>query len=363
MLTGIKKIYFLVANMGIGGTQRVTITLARWLLQKEITVKIIAVGGFKNQYVIPMELNYVCLEHTSNKNYLKTVSKLRKIIKNEQPDILITMGVPVGLFSVPAVAGLKTRHILSERNDPGNFMGKPIVGKISQGLMRFGDGFIFQTEDALKYYNSSIQKRGTVIPNPILANNIPDARSYEKKKKIVTMGRLIPQKNHSLLISAFNIFLQKHPDYELHIFGSGEMRESLLNSIRQLGIASKVVHHEACNDVLEKIADAQMFVLSSNFEGMPNALMEAMAMGLPCISTDCPCGGPRFLIQDGVNGFLVPLNDQNKMAKKMRELAEDSDLRARISIEAGKIKEQLDTQTICGHWYDYCSKVWSGNSL
>ena len=356
----LEKIVFIISNISIGGAQRVTLTLCRWFIKRGFNVKIIAVSTSSGNYVIPDNIEVEFLYHSSNLKVFHTIGRLKKYLQKERPQLVITMGVAPCLFSVPAVKSVKgIKHIISERNDPRHFLGKGIVKQLSRLMMKSGDGFVFQTEDAKIYYSKALSGRGIVIPNPILAENIPDAIHTEKKNYIVTMGRLTKQKNHNLLINAFDLFANSHPEYELHIYGSGELEEETKKFAKTKKTKYTIIFFAACNDVLERIKDAKIFVLSSDFEGMPNALIEAMAMGLPCISTDCPCGGPKFLIKNEKNGLLVPVGDVKSMTEAMNRLARSQVYRDQIGQEASKIRSRLSVEQISEMWIEYCEEIFN----
>lgn len=357
-MKSINKVIFVISNISIGGAQRITLILAEWLIKNGIDTKVVAVGESTGNYNIPEIIDVKFLGHSSNKKIVRTIYRLSRILKEEAPQLVITMGVTTCLFSVPAikmVPGIK--HIISERNDPRHFLGKLYVGKLSHLFMRSGDGFVFQTDEAKNYYSVKIQNKGIVIPNPILTANIPDALNEPKKNYIVTMGRLTKQKNHKILIDAFDEFYKCHSNYELHIYGSGELENITKEYASRKKSSKSIVFFEACNNVLECIKDAQIFVLSSDFEGMPNALMEAMAMGLPVISTDCPCGGPRYLVKDKTNGLLFPVGDTKKLVSLLDELADNEQLRMSIAREAIKIKNELCTEKISLKWFEYLRHI------
>ena len=354
----IKKIVFIISNISIGGAQRITLILVDWMIKKGIDAKIVAVGASSGNYNIASHINVEYLNHVSNAQTFSTINKLRCYLRKEKPQVVITMGVATCLFSVPAVKCVKgVKHIISERNDPRHFLGKSYVKKISRFFMKSADGFVFQTNDAKDYYSKSLKNRGVVISNPIMATNIPNALSQGKKNYIVTMGRLTKQKNHCLLIDAFELFNQKYPQYKLHIYGSGELEEETKAYAATKAAKNNIVFFSACNDVLEKIKDAKAFVLTSDFEGMPNALIEAMAMGLPCISTDCPCGGPRVLIKNKVNGILIPVGGVKELFNSLVELVENEGVSKEIAKEAQKIRETLNTEKISKEWIDYVKTV------
>lgn len=356
----VKKVLFVISNISFGGAQRVVWTLTKCMGKMGVEPVVVAVGHSTNNYTLPEGVKVIQLGQKRNLEALSTIGKMRKVIKAEKPSVVISMGVTTGLFSVPAVLGLNVAHIISERNDPKSFDGKTWVKNVSRAMMKQGSGFVFQTEEARDFYPEKIRNRGCVIPNPIMATNLPDAEPCAGKPVIVTMGRLAQQKNHRLLIDAFALLLRTYPTHKLHIYGFGELQEQTAVYIQEKGLQDSVVLFGACNDVLTRIRDAEMFVLSSDFEGMPNALMEAMAMGLPCISTDCPCGGPRYLIRHGENGLLVPVGDVESMAAAMARLTEDPDLRISMGSAAKQLRQDLSAEKISRQWLDFCEEVIHG---
>ena len=357
-MSEINKVVIIVSNISIGGAQRIALTLSKWLRSKDIESTIVAISKSRSNYQIPKQEKIICLGHSRALDLVRTVRLLSSTIAQEAPSLVITMGVSTSIFSVLAIRTLNNvTHIISERNDPRHFLGKPIVRYISRFLMKYADGYVFQTEDARNYYPKNIKNRGKVIPNPIFADNLPGATYLYDNKTIVTMGRLTAQKNHKLLISAFAKFSKLCEGYKLVIYGSGELKEETEQYVDVLGMSESVILYDACNDVQDRIKDAAFFVLSSDFEGMPNALIEAMAMGLPCISTDCPCGGPRYLIENKINGLLVPVGDEMAIVNAMDYLANNYEFRVQIGKKATQIKRVLDADKICEEWLAFCEEV------
>ena len=185
------------------------------------------------------------------------------------------------------------------------------------------------------------------------ANSPATQYTGEREKIIVTTGRLNKHKNHSLLICAFKRIVAFFPDYRIIIYGEGPERLNDEILIRKLGLQEYVLLPGTTNNVPEKIYKASLYVLTSDFEGMPNSLMEAMALGLPCISTDCPCGGPRELIVSGKNGMLVPVGDEDALANAMKKLLNDERYAIELGKNAMKIREELSMDIICRKWYEY----------
>ena len=178
-----------------------------------------------------------------------------------------------------------------------------------------------------------------------------------ERKKVVAAARLNAQKNYPMMLRAFKLFLGTHKDYVLHIYGDGDKRDSLIDLAKTLNISDSVVFEGNVPDLHERIKSARMFVLSSDYEGILNSLLEALAMGLPSISTDCPCGGSRLLIEDGVSGFLTPINDEVVFSNAMKKIAESTDLAISLLQKAISVRILYSEEKIIGKYFDYMSTV------
>jgi len=232
----------------------------------------------------------------------------------------------------------------------------PITNFFMKHLYPKADGFIFQTDEAKDCLKDVITCESVVIPNPVNEVFLNKKISKKRNHDIVTVGRLESPKNQKLLIDSFNLIKDTYQDYNLRIYGPGSLKETLEKQIDTLQLNDRVFLMGNSDDVARDIIDACMFVLSSDYEGMPNALMEAMALGLPCISTDCPCGGPKYLIQNNENGVLVPVNDAEKMAEAMRKILNDSAFAKKIGENAKTSIEKIRPEKVCAMWEEYILK-------
>lgn len=227
---------------------------------------------------------------------------------------------------------------------------------MAKHLFQKADGGVFQTKDAQKWFPLPIQKISEVIYNPI--NDAFFGEKYHPiANNVVTCGRLEEQKNQEMLVVAFSEVIKKYPDAHLNIYGEGGLRERLHQQIVELHLENNVFLMGKTSDVPAVLGTAQIFVLPSRYEGMPNALMEAMAVGVPCISTDCPCGGPQALLESGKNGILVPVGDTNALANAIMELLADEGQRKRYSRNAKKAAENYTQEKICNKWLSYIGAV------
>ena len=295
------KLLFCFDSMNRGGAERVIANLSNDFIKRhEITL--VATREDKSMYELNQNIKYLSLDkYQKSKNIIikniRRIRKLKDIIAEEKPDIMISFLPSPSYRLIVANLFNNNKIIASIRNDPNieynNFFKKILANT----LYSRANGIVFQTEDAKKWFSKKIQKKSTVITNPINEKFICKPYAGHRKKEIVNVGRLNTQKNHELLINAFSEVSKKHNDYILKIYGDGCLKEKLKNQINKLELEDKVFLMGMTDDVKSSIYKSSIFVLSSDYEGMPNALMEAMALGLPCISTNCPIGGPKYLIR------------------------------------------------------------------
>ena len=193
------------------------------------------------------------------------------------------------------------------------------------------------------------QKKGTVIPNP-LSPNLPKPFHGERKKQFVTFCRIDKQKNLPLMIDSFIEVHKKHPDFILKIYGNGIIEKEIREYIEKNNAQKYIILNDFLKSIHNEILDSYGFISSSDYEGMSNSMLEALAIGLPCICTDCPIGGAKMIIKDGLNGLLVPVKDKEAMVKAINRLIENPELANKLSKEAIKIREKLDQDRICEEW-------------
>ena len=248
--------------------------------------------------------------------------------------------------------------IVSDRNDPEKEYASLKNRLLMKLLYRRAEGFVFQTRRQKEYFTRKIQEKSVVIYNPVapkFATSAPD--SGRDGKMLISYGRLTPQKNHRLLLEAFAEAAKERPGLRLKLFGEGPLRGDLEKLASELGIADRTELPGVSDHIEKELAGAGIFVLSSDYEGMPNALIEAMVAGLPAVSTDCPCGGPAELIEDGKNGLLVPVGDAAAMSEAIGRLADDPELAGRLAANARRLIEKTDENIIISRWEEYILQV------
>ena len=263
----------------------------------------------------------------------------------------------ISVKAIPFLIGLNIPIVVSERNNPWVMPRNKLNRILRKIYYKKVDGIVFQTNMAKSFFSKEIQKKGKVILNPLDYKRLPKEYEGPRRKVICGVGRLVEQKNHKLLIRAFSIIQKKHSDYKLVIYGDGHLKEELEQYAKDKLVSGSYEILPATNEVLNKINDVSIFVMSSDYEGLPNALIEAMALGLPVISTDCSSGGPRALIQNYKNGILVEPKNEEDMALAINELINNKKLADKLGRNAKKIKYRLEEENIMSQWEEFFKDI------
>jgi GalNAc-alpha-(1->4)-GalNAc-alpha-(1->3)-diNAcBac-PP-undecaprenol alpha-1,4-N-acetyl-D-galactosaminyltransferase len=359
-------ILFYYGSMQGGGAERVIASLANNFVTRGAKITIMVLDDRPSKYYLDERVNYVNMAVTGNShsvfeatvNNIQRLYATRKQMKHLQPDVVVCFGINNFSFAYVARLFLRYKIIGSERSNPYT-SSNGFWGKMKKYLSPMADGYIFQTNGARSYYPVKTQKYGIVIPNGIFASQILDTLLpvHKRKDKIIcATGRLHKVKGYETLIRAFSIFHKKHADYTLQIVGEGPERKNIEKQIEDLGLSEYVNLLGFSYNISDILCSSSMFVLSSLHEGMPNSLIEAMACGLPCISTDCDFG-PSELIINGKNGLLVPVGDAEKMAVAMVRIANDSEFANYLANNALSVHKTHSMEKITNEFYNYIEFV------
>ena len=280
---------------------------------------------------------------------------LRRAIRKSRPDAVIAFLERMNILTLMATIGLKIPVIVSERNHPV-FNTSKFLSLSRQAVYKMSACLVLQTHDAGAFFSSSIPK--SVIPNPILVPEYPAPvlKSEASSQTLVAMGRLCSQKGFDFLLNAFAPLGNKFPDWVLEIWGEGAQRGNLESLRDELGLRERVRFPGLTKEHYKTMAEADIFVLSSRYEGFPNVLGEAMACGLPVVSFDCP-SGPSEMIQDGVNGLLVPPENIQELSSSLERLMASVELRNTLGEQARKITESYSLDKIVQSWEELIGEV------
>ena len=291
---------------------------------------------------------------------ISRILKLRKLCRQEQADVLISFMEDINSRALLATRGLKTKNLISVRVDPKQLLKSRTKRAQFKLLYPMADGCVFQTETAKQAMPANLHKKSRVIFNPVSDVFYSTHGRPGSQKRVVTCGRLTKQKRFDVLIDAFSKVCDEFPDYRLEIYGIGRDEEKLQKQIDALGRNGRITLMGRCNDVPNAIKDAGLFVLSSDYEGLPNALMEAMALSLPVISTDCGGGGARALIDDGIDGMIVPCGDVDALADAIRKNLADPEGAKRRGQAAGEKAKGYTSKQIVAQWETYLRQIVEG---
>lgn len=349
------KIVFLSYLHGFGGAEKQNVMLANAMANRGHDVTLISICADNNCYQLDRRVKYLFLPDRK-RNALRLITRYRDIKKKLveiKPDVTVSFWFQSAYLTALMRKNITGKVIYSERGDPGDKEYSGMLGWIRRLTLPRIDGFVFQSKGAQRYFNKTVQSRSTIIPNPVFVKKEDFPEVKERKKKIVTVGRLHPQKNQKLLIDAFSLIVNQIPEYTLEIYGDGELKDELQRQINELHLADKVFLKGTSKKIHELIYDASLFVLSSDYEGIPNTLLEAMALGIPCISTDCRPGGAREVIDDGKNGIIVPISDAEKLAMNILDLLSNRDYAERLTRQARVKIECFSPEKLYNSWSEY----------
>ena len=249
---------------------------------------------------------------------------------------------------------------MSERGNPYITIDKNnLHSRLELSIINKSIGGVFQIAGAKAFYGEKLQERSIIIPNPIFIKEPINFVPYENREKtIVSVGRLDNyQKRYDIMIKAFSLFVKKHSDWRLKLYGDGSDVEKIKGWITEEGIDEKVSLMGVTKNPMRDISTDGMFLITSDFEGISNSLLEAMAIGMPCVSTDSTPGGARMLIQDGINGLLAPIGNPKSIASAMCKFVENPGLAKSCGNNARDVINRFDADKLINCWEDYIQKI------
>ncbi|WP_062051718.1 glycosyltransferase family 4 protein [Bacillus sp. JCM 19034] len=358
-----KKIVLLGFISGVGGAQKSLIMLANELANRGYDITLISFHNDKPHFEISKKVKCEFIEDTKG-GKLNKVYKRFILLKNKlneiKPDIVISFWLQLVVFAAMMSKRIGFKTIYSERADPTAKQYSNLSKIVRSLVFRRVDGFVFQIEGAKQIFSESVQRKSAIIHNPVFIDSKNYVIPQNKMKKIVNVGRLHPQKNQELLLKAFAEISNEYPDRRLEIYGTGELEHELKQLTKELNLEGKVHFKGTSNQLFKEIVDSEMFILSSDYEGMPNALMEGMALGLPCISTDCRPGGAKELIRHKENGLLVSNGSINELAEAIRYFIRNNEEAEKMGSNAREIIKTHSPTKIYSDWEKFIAKIYNG---
>jgi len=361
------KIMFHLNCLERGGAERVVSTLANSMVSRGEEVVIATEWKGDEEYALDERVKRIIVgprKEDENKGRLTVaylrIKYLKDCIKEEKPDIVIAFARKAGYRLLMANRFNRVPSMIAVRIDPVGAYDGRMDRFIQPFIYPRADGCVFQTTAQRDFFPEYLQKKSSIILNPVNDKYLNSRRVNNPEKAIINSSRIVDFKNQKMLIEAFSQVLKKHPDYRLYFYG-GDAKDGtwqiLENTIREHRLEEKVFLCGESDSLEQIIPKCEIYVLSSDEEGMPNSLLEAMTMGMPVVSTDCSGGGARAVIEDGVNGLLVPVRDRDAMAEAICRLIEDKALADRLGENASHITDIISSDRITDQWLDYIRLV------
>lgn len=356
-----RKIVFITSSISFGGAAKMLCYVAESLQKRGYVVCIINLKSTRDTANFERTIDpSVSFYRIKSKSRINQIIEIYKQSKSFGADCIIGFTDFPNMYAALVGRLLRIPSIMSERGDPKKTKDKNKLKQfLADAIINSCSGGVFQTAGARDCYWRHLKRVGCIIPNPIF---IEDGFKYvmpsERKKSVVTVGRLDnSQKRYDVMLKAFAKFYKTHPDYELNIYGVGPDEKNIKKWACELGISSVVNLLGLSLHPMEDIADEGMFLITSDFEGISNSLLEAMAAGLPCVSTDHSPGGAKLLIENRINGLLAPIGSVELLANNLSEFADNAMLAELCGNNARRVIERFNPNEIIDLWEDYINNL------
>ena len=347
------KLTFVTSTLHAGGSERVMSLLANTFAQKGYEVEIVCINKHLVFYPIDEKVKvWFAEDEVKSPSILKKVFWLRNHIKNDRPDVVIAFMLEVYCVTLASLIGVSVPVISSERIDP-HFFGRA-KGLLRWLLLRRTTHLVVQTVRIKDFYSAKLQSRTTIIPNPV-TDKVFSLTPTLKQKRIIAVGRLAYQKNYPMMFRAFAKVHHAFPDWQLVVYGNGPQKDEIRGVIERLGMEGHIILAGKSDHVVEEMNKSSLFVMSSDYEGMSNALLEAVCVGLPVISTDV--SGARDLITEGVNGYIVPVGNERALTLALSSMLSSPEKMDEMGRQSKALAPRFREEQIVGQWEELIKKV------
>ena len=323
-----KKVLIIVPYLYDGGAERVASLWANYLAEDDnFEVHLLNYYKLEKEYYLsPRVTRHSFFEHESEykmHKFLRLIidsRRIKKVVKEVKPDVVLPFSHVTCICTSIACKHQKTQVYHTIRNNPWLEPGSKWIRVLRDHYIKKDKKLIVQNDEQLEYFTGFKSLEKYIVYNPINDKCLEFSKAkYGEIKKIIAVGRLAPQKNYFVMLEAMKKVLENKRDVTLDIYGDGFIKDEITNKIKELGLESNVTLKGNSQNVYERLVESDLFLMTSDFEGFPNALLEAMALGVPAISTDCKTG-PKDLIKHNETGLLAKTGDPSDIAEKILQL-------------------------------------------
>ncbi len=353
------RVLFVTEDLANGGSERVISVLANGFAAEHESA-VVAIRWDKVVYTLDEKVKYYPFLDDKAGKVKRTIGRftfLCHAIRDFKPDVVVAFDtIPIS-YSYVCCRLTKQKLVVSERADPERHKGRGIISTFYFKAFDKSEGAVFQTEDAQHYFNERVQKKSVVIPNPINDEFVAERYQGERTKEIVTACRLTAQKNIRLFIDIVTEVAKKYPQYKGIVYGEGPDLDKLKAYAKEKNAEENIVFAGKVSNIKERIYKSQFYLCTSDFEGISNSMLEAMALGLNVVSTDCPMGGARMAITSGTDGMLFPVGDKNAGVEALNQIIESPELSQSMGEAATKICERWSSKKITSKWIEYLKTI------
>ena len=358
------KVAFYIGSLHKGGAERVFVNLAEYFLNQDYQVLMVTQYQKEDEYELVRGIDRIISDITPQEttgsrivNFWRRMEKLHRIWKQEKPDLVLSCAGKNNFMTIVSTMFTKTKPVVSVVGEAKEEYPGKLMRILANLLFPHAAGVVLQTERSRSFFTKRVGKVAVILPNSLNPLFIRPAFQGERKKRIVSVGRLDANKNHEMMIRVFAKLAAKYPEYTLTIYGDGELRSHLEKLIDSLELSDRVFLPGVILNVADEIESASLFLLTSYSEGVSNALIEAMALGLPVIATDVPSGGTVELIEHGKNGWIIPTGGEAALEKAMDMLLSDRELAESLGSQARKVQERFAPEQVNRQWQAYFEKL------